>query len=57
MSYLNPMKYNIYLTLGLFLISCSGPDELDLSNIESEVITFYENETNETEEKIGRAHV
>ena len=50
MSYLNPMKYNIYLTLGLFLISCSGPDELDLSNIESEVITFYENETNETEE-------
>ena len=50
MSYLTPMKYNIYLTLGLFLISCSGPDELDLSNIESEVITFYENETNETEE-------
>jgi hypothetical protein len=47
MSYSNLIKYSFFSTLSLFFISCSGPEKLDLSNIESEVITFYENETEE----------
>ena len=47
MSYSSLIKYIFYSTLSLILVSCSGSDKLDLSNIESEVITFYENETEE----------
>ena len=47
MNYSNLIKYIFFSTLSLFFISCSGPEKLDLSNIESEVITFYENETEE----------
>jgi hypothetical protein len=47
MSYSNLIKYSFFSTLSLFFISCSGPDKLDLSNIESDVITFYENEQEE----------
>ena len=47
MSYSNLIKYSFFSTLSLFFISCSGPEKLDLSNIESEVITFYENEQEE----------
>ena len=47
MSYSNLIKYSFFSTLSLFFISCSGPEKLDLSNIESDVITFYENEQEE----------
>jgi hypothetical protein len=47
MSYSNLIKYSFFSTLSLFLISCSGPEKLDLTNIESEVITFYDNEQEE----------
>ena len=47
MSYSNLIKYSFFSTLSFFFISCSGPEKLDLSNIESEVITFYENDTEE----------
>lgn len=41
-------NYKIYFIVSsLFFFSCHGPDDSDLVNIESEVITFYENESEE----------
>ena len=36
-----------FIAASLFFFSCNGPDDSDLVNIESEVITFYENESEE----------
>ena len=41
-------NYKIYFIVSsLFFFSCHGPDDSDLVNIESEVITFYETESEE----------
>ena len=36
-----------FLVASLLFFSCHGPDDSDLVNLESEVITFYEDESNE----------
>ena len=47
MKFLSP-NYKIYFIVSsLFFFSCHGPDDSDLVNIESEVITFYETESEE----------
>ena len=46
MSYSNLIKYSFFSTLSLFLISCSGPEKLDLSNIESEKVILKLSEPN-----------
>ena len=47
MNYLSP-NYKIYfIVASVFLYSCSGSDDLDLVNIDSEVIIFQENVPNE----------
>ena len=43
MNYLYPKFKKYYIVASLFLFSCSGPDDLDLVNTKSEVITFQEN--------------
>ncbi len=47
MNCFNLIKYNLYSALSLILISCSSSDKLDLTNIESNVITFNDNEQEE----------
>ena len=46
MSYSNLIKYSFFSTLSLFFISCSGPEKLDLSNIESEKVILKLSEPN-----------
>ena len=46
MNYSNLIKY-IYFTFSLILISCSGSDNLDLTNTKSDAITFYDNDQEE----------
>ena len=47
MSYLSPNCKKYFIVASFFLFSCSGSDDLDLVNIDSEVITFQENLVNE----------
>ena len=47
MNYLSPNYKKYFIVASVFLYSCSGSDDLDLVNIDSEVITFQENVTNE----------
>ena len=47
MSYLSPNCKKYFIVASFFLYSCSGSDDLDLVNIDSEVITFQENVPNE----------
>ena len=47
MSYLSPNYKKYFIVASFFLFSCSGSDDLDLVNIDSEVIIFQENVPNE----------
>ena len=47
MSYLSPNYKKYFIVASFFLFSCSGSDDLDIVNIDSEVITFQENVPNE----------
>ena len=47
MSYLSPNYKKYFIVASFFLYSCSGSDDLDLVNIDSEVIIFQENVPNE----------
>ena len=47
MSYLSPNYKKYFIVASFFLFSCSGSDDLDLVNIDSEVITFQDNVPNE----------
>ena len=47
MNYLLPNYKKYFIVAFVFLYSCSGSDDLDLVNIDSEVITFQENVQNE----------
>ena len=47
MKYLQPNSNKYLIVASLLILSCNGPDDLDLVNIESEVITFQENAPNE----------
>ena len=47
MNYLSPNCKKYFIVASFFLYSCSGSDDLDLVNIDSEVITFQENVPNE----------
>ena len=50
MNYLRPIFNNLSsLFILLIMISCHGPESLDLTNLENEVITFY----NEPAEEIN----
>ena len=43
MKYLQPNSKKYLIVASLLILSCDGPDDLDLVNIESEVITFQDN--------------
>ena len=47
MKYLQPNSKKYLIVASLLILSCNGPDDLDLVNIESEVITFQEDAPNE----------
>ena len=47
MNYLSPNSKKYFIVASVLFYSCSGSDDLDLVNIDSEVITFQENVTNE----------
>ena len=47
MKYLQPNSKKYFIVASLLILSCNGPDDLDLVNIESEVINFQEDAPNE----------